>query len=164
MATPRLDALPGYNPEVAVPRVAHPWGNRIAHSEGGMAAVNRVYDHNFNQINRQPHYTNANLIDYERDYKYRRAYSVPPALASGNMNWQDSGPTKDMPTTRFNRNWRPIVGGGHRYMWGMHTNINAARGNQLEGKPRMRPAGQNRLTVQRYRGQSYSQGTQLAGQ
>lgn len=106
---------------------------------------------------------NDTEITRAREIAFRRPYYLPAATASGNLNWTAAGPARDLPTFRFNRNVRPIVGGSNQDLYGMHTNIEN-RGNQLAGKPRMRPAGQNRLTVQRYRGQSYSQTTELAGQ
>lgn len=110
-----------------------------------------------------PGITNDELINREREYVYRRPYYIPPALGPGNMSWPDSGPAKDLPTFRFNRNIRPIVGGSHAVDWGRHTNIPSGQknGDQLAGKKKMRAGKQNRLTVQRYRGQSYSSTTQV---
>lgn len=109
-------------------------------------------------LNNQPGYTNDTLIQRLRIYMFRRAYYIPPALGAGDLSWTAAGPIRDLPTTRFNRNLRPIVGGSHADRWGMHTNLPTGQqaGNALPGKKRMVPGRQNRLTVQRYRGQSYS--------
>lgn len=105
------------------------------------------------------------LIIRQRQYLWRRAYYILPGDTPGNHNWVADGPIRDMPTTRVNRNLRPVVGSGLHSMadWGFHTNIpsGAKSGNALKGKPRMVPGRQNRLTVQRYRGQSYSSTTQI---
>jgi hypothetical protein len=126
--------------------------------------LNRVARQDFVQQNFFSNNTNDQLITRDRGVLFREpAYFMPPQ-GSAQHNWTADGPSRSIPTFRFNRNVRPLVGGGHRDMWGQHTNIDAARQNQLEGKPRMRPARQSQLTVQRYRGQSYSATTQLAGQ
>lgn len=110
-----------------------------------------------------PGNTNDTLIVRTRGILFRRASYIPPALGPGNLSWTDAGPIRDLPTTRFNRNIRPIVGGSHADRWGMHTNLPTGQqaGNALPGKKRMTPGRQNRLTVQRYRGQSFSATTQL---
>jgi hypothetical protein len=113
--------------------------------------------------NFQPGDRNDNLIVRERGLTYRRAYYIQPALGPGNLSWVDAGPVRDIPNTRFNRNVRPIVGGSHQDTWGKHTDIPTGQksGNQLKGKKEMVPGRQNRLTVQKYRGQSYSATTMI---
>lgn len=113
--------------------------------------------------NFQPHYTNDDLIVRERTVQFRRPYYQPPALGAGNLSWVDAGPVRDIPTTRWVRNIRPIVGGSHQDVWGKHTNLPTGQknGNQLDGKKKMVPGRQNRLTVQKYRGQSYSSTTMI---
>lgn len=165
-----LDSFPGYNPSV-VRRRPTDIGDARNSSQGGIA-VDRGRDRaNPYQDFVQSDFTGAQntndtLIVRARDYKYRRPVYRPPATGSAELSWTAAGPARDLPTTRFNRNWRPIVGGSHQSTWGYHTNLPTGQkqGNQLAGRSAMRPAKQNRLTVQNYRGQSYSQSTLLAGQ
>lgn len=107
------------------------------------------------------------LIIRQRAYIWRRADYVKPGDTPGNHSWVDDGPIRDMPTTRFNRNIRPAAGSGLHDAsdWGQHTNIPSGQksGNQLKGKAAMKAGRQNRLTVQRYRGQSFSSTTQIVG-
>lgn len=115
-------------------------------------------------IDRAPSGTNDTLIQRQRGIMYRRARYQPPGEGGGTLSWTDAGPARDLPTTRFNRNWRPIVGGAHQYAEGQHTNLPTGQkqvGGQLKGKSAMVAGRQNRLTVQRYRGQSYSQTTSV---
>lgn len=169
MARPRLDALPGYDPRVIRSRASDTMGTIYGHSRGGVApqpeVLNRPTGQNFDGLNRYRPDTNDKLIVRERGPVFRKPAYIPPGDGGGNHNWTADGPARDIPTFRFNRNWRPIVGGGHRDMWGQHTNLTTgqAAGNQLAGKSRMRPGRQNQLTVARYRGQSYSQTTKIAG-
>lgn len=164
-----MDAMPGYDPKVIRRR---PTDIRTVYGEstGGIAhqpaILNRPERQNFNEMNREGTSAgNDTLIKRIRMYVYRNANAIPAGLGAGNLNWTAAGPAKSMPTTRFNRNVRPLVGGGHRDMWGQHTDIisGAQSGNQLLGRSRMVPARVNRLTVQKYRGQSYSQTTQIVG-
>lgn len=166
MGRPILDSqMPGRDTHVARYRYAGA-DSIYGHSRGGTAGLpqvlNRPERQDFTQRTNYNPRANDTLIQKERDYLYRRPTYFPPGDGGGNHSWTNDGPAKDLPTFRFNRNYRPIVGGGHRDMWGWHTNIptNQSR-NALEGKPRMRPGKQNNLTVQRYRGQSYSQTTQV---
>jgi hypothetical protein len=115
-------------------------------------------------IDQAPGYTNDTLINRKREYIFRRPYAMPTATASGNISWRDSGPIKDIPTFRFNRNIRPLVGGAHPERWGLHTNIPSgvkSGTQQLPDRKKMKAGKQNRLTVQRYRGQSFSSTTQV---
>lgn len=146
-------------------------GDMRNNSQGGLAPLPQVLSRpgwqghlEGSSIDRAPGNTNDDLITRTRGLVYRRAFYIAPATASGNLSWTAAGPAKDMPTTRFNRNIRPIVGGSNQHMWGMHTNPTGTRDNALSGKPRMVAAKRSQLTVQRYRGQSYSATTQLAGQ
>jgi len=142
-------------------------GTIFGHSKGGPAdqppILDRPLRQDFTEMNREPLTHNDTLIQHERGILWRRPNYQPPA--NGWVNWTECGPAKDLPTTRFNRNWRPIVGGGHRAQWGQHTYMDSGQhgGSQLAGKSRMRPAKQNQLTVQRYRGQSYSSTTNTVG-
>lgn len=170
IARPILVARPGYQTAV-INRFPKNMGDERNNSQGGLAHTANILDrpgwqgkYEGASIDRAPGNTNDTLIERTRSYMYRRPYYISPATASGNLNWTAAGPARDMPTTRFNRNWRPLVGGSHQNMWGWHTNPSGARDNKLAGKSRMRPGKQNNLTVQRYRGQSYSQTTVLAGQ
>lgn len=169
MAMPRLDSAPGLDPRTIRRRPTDD-GTLFGHSQGGIAPqpqiLNRPQRQDFNEMNREALTFNDTLIQRRRMYVYRNANAIPAGVSAGNISWLDSGPPKSLPSFRFNRNIRPLVGGGHRDMWGQHTNIVSGQqaGNQLAGRSRMKPAGQNRLTVQRYRGQSYSQTTVLAGQ
>jgi hypothetical protein len=165
---PLLDSMPGYNPSV-VRRRPTDIGDARNNSTGGIATDrgrNRPERQNFNQQNFQTPTTNDTLIQRARSYMYRRPVYYFPGDGGGNHNWTADGPARDLPTTRFNRNWRPIVGGSHQDQWGKHTNLATGQkqGNQLAGRAAMRPAKQNNLTVQNFRGQSYSQTTILAGQ
>ncbi len=112
-----------------------------------------------------PSRSNDRLIVRQRQYLWRRAYYITPGDTPGNHSWTNDGPIRDMPTTRINRNVRPVNGSGLHDAsdWGQHTNIPSGvrGGNQLKGKSAMKPGRQNRLTVQRYRGQSYSSSTQI---
>lgn len=165
MGRPRLDSLPGQDPHI-IKRRPLTDGTIYGHSTGGVEShqiVTMPQRQDFTQMNRVPTSYNDTLIERDRTYLYRRPSYYYPGDGGGNHNWTADGPAKDLPTTRFNRNIRPLVGGGHRDMWGQHTNIVMVK-NGLTGKPRMRPGQQNRLTVQRYRGQSYSATTKLVGQ
>lgn len=167
MAQPRLDSAPGLDPRVIKRRPSDDvdiFGNSTGGIAPQPAILNRPERQNFTNMVRVPDKSNDDLIQRRRMYVYRNANATPAGLSAGNLSWVAAGPAKSLPTTRFNRNIRPLVGGGHRDMWGQHTNIDTGKGaNQLTGRPRMKPAGTNRLTVQRYRGQSYSQTTVLAG-
>jgi len=115
---------------------------------------------------RVPSIGNDTLIIRQRAYLWRRQLDyIRPGDTPGNHSWVADGPIRDMPTTRFNRNVAQKPGAGLHSMadWGLHTNIPTGQkiGNALAGKSRMRPAAQNRLTVQRYRGQSYSATTEV---
>lgn len=165
MPRPILESgLPGRDTHVARYRAAG--GDAIyGHSRGGTGPdpidLNRPPRQDFSELSRENPRANDSLIEKDRKYLYRNAHYTPPGDNAGNHNWTADGPVKSLPTFRFNRNWRPIVGGGHRDMWGQHTNLRTLGRNQLEGKARMRGGRQNRLTVQRYRGQSYSETTRL---
>lgn len=167
-----LNAMPGYDPNVIRMRQIYLRQDSIyGKSTGGVAdqpeILNRPQRQNFTEENFTPNEYNDTLIERRRMYVYRNANSIPGGIGSDNLSWTAAGPAKSLPTTRFNRNLRPLVGGAHSDMWGQHTNIATGQkqvGGQLAGKSRMRPAGINRLTVQRYRGQSFSQTTQLVGQ
>lgn len=166
-----LDAMPGMpGPRVIRPRSTDARvGTIYGHSRGGIddlpTVENRPPRQDFTQQNfTGTMATNDKLITRVRGLVYRRPYYMPPPLGAGDLSWTAAGPAKDLPTTRGNRNFRPLVGGGHRDMWGQHSDFNTIGQNQLEGKSRMRPGKQNQLTVQRYRGQSYSATTQLVGQ
>lgn len=166
-----LDSMPGYDPQVIRSRPQNQQQDTIfGKSTGGFPTqpdiLNRPQRQNFTEENFTPNEYNDTLIERRRMYVYRNANAIGAGLGAGNLNWTAAGPAKSLPTTRFNRNWRPLVGGAHSDMWGQHTNIATGQrqeGGQLAGKSRMRPAGINRLTVQRYRGQSFSQTTQLVG-
>lgn len=167
--SPILDSYTS-DPNIVTVARARVFGDKRINASGGVATA-QVHNRPFRQDFTQRNFTggangNDTLIVKTRDYLYRRPTYIKPGDGGGNHSWTADGPSRDLPTTRFNRNYRPLVGGGHREMWGQHTNIQsgAKQGNQLVGKPAMRVAGQNRLTVQRYRGQTYSQTTQLAGQ
>lgn len=166
---PRTYVFPNYDPNV-IRREPQNIGNARAQSTGGRPFQGAVLDRpgyqgllDGSSIDRAPGNTNDTLITRVREYVWRRAYSLPVATASANISWIDSGPTRDMPTTRFNRNIRPIVGGSNQVYEGMHTYLPTGQkgDSQLAGKKRMTPGRQNRLTVQRYRGQSYSSTTQV---
>lgn len=169
MAETRLNANPGYAVAVGRPRPSDE-GTLFGHSQGGIApqphVLNRPELQNFTESNfGGAQDSNDTLIQRTRMYVYRNPNAIPAGLAAGNFDQTKSGPAKSLPTTRFNRNIRPIVGGGHRNMWGQHTNLNTGKAaNQLKGRSRMKTGKQNNLTVQRYRGQSYSATTKLAGQ
>jgi hypothetical protein len=146
-------------------------GDIIGNSTGGAVAGPAILDrpgwqgaYVGSSIDRAPGNTNDSLITRTRNYLYRRAYYIPPATGSAEFNQTLSGAVRDIPTTRFNRNVRPIVGGSNQNMEGMHTYYPTGQqaGNKLAGKTRMRPGKQNTLTVQRYRGQSYSETTVVA--
>ena len=119
--------------------------------------------HEISQTDFNPGNTNDTLINRQREYVYRRPHRGVVATGPGNISWADSGPTKDLPTFRFNRNLRPIVGGSHASRWGLHTNIPTGQriGNELSGRKKMKAGKQNRITVQRFRGQAYSSTTQV---
>lgn len=59
--------------------------------------------------------------------------------------------------------YRKWSGGSHQSHEGMHTQIPKQQPQLLSGKETMSRARQNRLTVQVYRGQSYSQTTKPQG-
>lgn len=169
MNQPVLDAAPYYNPSVLRRRPTDA-GSLLAHSTGGEPEPDRVLNrpgwqgaYSGASIDRAPSGYNDALIQRTRGVMYRKAYYIPPALGSQNLSWTAAGPIKDMPTTRFTRNLRPLVGGSNQDREGMHTNLPTGQrqvGGQLAGRTRMTAGKQNRLTVQRYRGQSYSQTTQ----
>lgn len=168
MAQMVLNAAPGYAAPVGRPRPSDD-GDIIGNSTGGIAPqpaiLNRPPLQNFTESNfGGAQDSNDTLIQRTRMYVYRNPNAIPAGVGAGNYDQTKDGPAKSVPTMRFNRNIRPIVGGGHRNMWGQHTNLQTGKGaNQLVGRSRMRPAKQNNLTVQRYRGQSYSSTTKLAG-
>jgi hypothetical protein len=165
-----LDALPGYDPRVIKRRptdIVDIIGNSTGGPPGFPPVLNRPQRQNFTEQAFIPNTgQNDQLIKRTRMYVYRNANAIPAGIGAGNLSWVAAGPAKSIPTVRFNRNIRPIVGGGHRSMWGQHTNIDSGQkqGNQLAGRSRMKPAGTNRLTVQRYRGQSFSSTTQTVSQ
>lgn len=163
MDQPRTYVIP---PESVNPIARRPQdiGNARDHSTGGApfeGSVRSVPGGLLGLVNRANPATNDSLIQRRREYIWRRAYSLPVAQAWNNP--VADGPTRDMPTTRFNRNLRPLVGGSHQNMVGMHTYLPTGQqgGSQLSGRAVMRAGHQNRLTVQRYRGQSYSSTTQV---
>jgi hypothetical protein len=166
MGRPRLDSFPGQEANVIVRRPMA-FGDARNSSTGGVPFQGQVQQRpdrqNFNGRDLAPSISDDGLIQKDRQYLYRRANYNLPGDGGGNHSWTADGPSKDMPTTRFIRNIRPLVGGGHRDMWGQHTDYATIGANALVGKPRMRPAAKNNLTVQRYRGQSYSATTKLAG-
>lgn len=108
-----------------------------------------------------PGNVNDKLIQKERGGIFRNAYYMEPATASGNLSWTAAGPVPTLLNMR-KRNLRPIVGGSQSDRWGMHTNI-PLQPRDLAGKNKMRPGRQSQLTVQVYRGQSYSSTTRVAG-
>jgi hypothetical protein len=87
----------------------------------------------------------------------RESYYLP--AANNWVNWTAAGPIRRI-IKEMNFTYRPIVGAPR---WkGLHTNIPIQPRDQA-GRARMKARRQNRLTVQRYRGQTYSQTTQLQG-
>lgn len=166
MARPRLESGAGQTPSV-VKRRPTDLVDIIGNSTGGIAVARagrtgRPQDVMMLKLDRNPSIANDTRITRTRIPIFRRGYYIPPAQAW--MNWTESGPTRDIITFRFSRNIRPIVGGSNQDLYGMHTNPERTITDPLKGKPRMRPGRQNRLTVQKYRGQSFSQTTNLAGQ
>lgn len=168
MNQPILDAAPYYNPNV-IRRRPTDMGTIYAKSTGGPPPEERVLSrpgwqgaYDGATTDRAPSGYNDTLILRSRGIIYRKAYYLPPATGAGNLSWTAAGPIKDMPTTRFSRNLRPIVGGSNQDKEGMHTNLPTGQqqpGGQLRGRNAMVAGRQNRLSVQRYRGQSYSQTT-----
>lgn len=168
MSQPILDAAPYYDPNV-IRRRPTDIGSIYGHSTGGVVKDDRVYSrpgwqgaYEGASIDRAPSGYNDTLVVRSRGLLFRKAYYLPPATGPGNLSWTAAGPIKDMPTTRFVRNLRPIVGGSNQDKEGMHTNLPTGQqqvGGQLNGKTAMVAGRQNRLSVQRYRGQSFSQTT-----
>lgn len=160
---PRTYVMAIENPNI-ISRVPVNIANARNNSTGGPpfeGAVRNRPGVNHASFDRAPGMLNDTEIVRQRNYLWRRAYAIPAAQA-----WHNplaDGPTRDMPTTRFNRNIRPIVGGSKQSSEGMHTYLPTGQqgSSQLAGKKRMMPGRQNRLTVQRYRGQSYSATTQV---
>lgn len=143
-------------------------GDARNNSSGGVAPIGPVLSRPGWQgvmvgssIDRAPGNTNDTLITRTRLYLWREPYYIPPAQAE--LSWTAAGPARSMPTTRFNRNIRPIVGGSNQEYEGAHTYLPTGQqgGNQLKGRKSMAPGKQNNLTVQRYRGQSYSATTKV---
>lgn len=147
------------NPE-RVPRPAGQ-GDLYGQSRGGVAFKGRVIGRpgRAGEITtvQPPQNTNATLIVRARGGYLRESYYLPPA--QGMANWTAAGPARNTLRER-NFTWRPIVA-APRYK-GLHTNIPIQPRDEA-GRQAMRPRRQNRLTVQRFRGQTYSQTTQLQG-
>lgn len=164
---PRTYVMAVENPNI-ISRVPIEIGNARGSSRGGLPFTGEVLNRpgwqgkmDGSSVDRAPGMLNDTLITRARNYLWRRAYAIPAAQAWHNP--LDDGPTRDMPTTRFDRNLRPIVGGSNQSYEGMHTYLPTGQQgqSQLAGKKRMAPGRQNRLTIQRYRGQSYSATTQV---
>ena len=170
MTRPVLDPVPYYDPNV-IRRRPSDMGTIYGHSTSeNLADLSpRVLSrpgwqgaYEGSSIDRAPGYTNDTLIRKTRGILYRKSYYIEPATGAGNLSWTNAGPVRDLPTTRFTRNLRPIVGGSNQVHEGMHTTLPTGQhqsGGQLRGRTRMTPGYQNRLSVQRYRGQSFSQTT-----
>ncbi len=168
MTQPVLDAAPYYDPRV-IRRRPTDIDTIYGKSAGGVPPDSRVLNrpgwqgaYDGASTDRAPSGYNDTLVKRSRGIIYRKAYYLPPALGAGELSWTAAGPIKDMPTTRFSRTLRPLVGGSNQDKEGMHTNLPTGQqqvGGQLSGKSSMVAGRQNRLSVQRYRGQSYSQTT-----
>lgn len=104
-----------------------------------------------------PQNTNAILIRRARGGYYRESYYLSPA--NNWVNWTAAGPIRRI-IKEWNFTYRPVVAAPR---WqGLHTNIPIQPRDQA-GRARMQARRQNRLTVQRFRGQTYSQTTKLQG-
>jgi len=104
-----------------------------------------------------PQNTNAVLIRRARGGYYRESYYLP--AANNWLNWTAAGPIRRI-IKEWNFTYRPVVAAPR---WkGLHTNIPFQPRDQA-GRARMQARRQNRLTVQRFRGQTYSQTTKLQG-
>lgn len=143
-----------------VPR-AHGQGDVYGQSRGGVAFKGRVIGRpgRAGEITtvQPPQNQNTTLIVRTRGAYLRESYYLPPA--AGWVSWTAAGPARRIIKER-NFTWRPIVA-APRYQ-GLHTNIPIQPRDEA-GRQRMQPRRQNRLTVQRYRGQTYSQTTKLQG-
>ena len=96
-------------------------------------------------------------ITKQKDAWWQHSNQSPLPINFG--NWPAAGPVS--PTLRLKTfTWRRVPFG--RRNTGMHTNI-AFSPRTLPGRDKMVARQQNRLTVARFRGQSFSQTTQVLG-
>jgi hypothetical protein len=147
------------NPE-RIDRV-HAEGNLYGQSRGGVAFRGRVVGRpgraGDGSTANPPQNSNTTLNARARGGYYRESYYIAPA--NGWVNWTAAGPIRRI-IREWNYNYRPVVASPR---WqGLHTNIPIQPRDQA-GRARMQARRQNRLTVQRFRGQTYSQTTKLQG-
>lgn len=126
-----------------------PFGGRV-HGAPGEDDINRpVYagTQNDNQIrkDRGPWWHVEDVAPYPAKREFTKAGPVRPELHMRTFAWRQQS------------------GDSFQSREGMHTEIPKQQPQLLSGKETMQRARQNRLTVQVYRGQSYSQTTKPQG-
>lgn len=135
-------------------------GSKLSDSGGGPPFEGRIRDsRNVSQIDRgfAPGDTNDKLVNKSRGPWYHRPYYIPPPIP---VNWTQAGPVRNELHMRT-YTYRKESGESFQYREGMHTMVPRQNAQKQIGKERMTSARQNRLTVQRYRGQSYSNTTKV---
>lgn len=107
---------------------------------------------------RAPGNTNDTLIQYSRGPWFHQGYYIGPG--QGVVDWTKSGPSRPS-LHMWRRTWNPTAGWSGQTNEGMHTMIPAQNPQLQQGKTPMQRYQRPFLTVQRYRGQSYSQTTKV---
>lgn len=136
-------------------------GTELDHSTGGAPFEGRVRGtRNIDRIDRgfAPGNTNDREINKTRGPWYHRPYYIPPGGFP--INWTEAGPVRNELHMRT-YTYRRESGQSFQFREGMHTMVPRQQAQQQNGKEKMTSARQNRLTVQRYRGQSYSNTTKV---
>lgn len=158
----RYVAPANHNPN-PIPR-ARGRGDIIGNQAGGVPFLGAVvgrpgWNNSIENANPAVSNTNDALIERLKGGWWHNPYYMPPATGSGNISWTAAGPAPSMLNMK-RITYRRLVGGSKSYMEGLHTNI-PHQPRDLNGKTAMRPGRQNQLTVQTYRGQSFSSQTQV---
>lgn len=148
----RTGAVPSHNPGA---------GNERNSSTGGPEFAGPVGTHRVDVTHtRFMGNSNDTLVVRDRGPWFHSSYYIGPG--SGVVNWTEAGPSR--PSLHLHRfNWRRVAGWSGQTREGMHTMIPSNNPQLQSGKQRMQRTSQNMLTVQRYRGQSYSQTTKVLG-
>lgn len=143
-------------------RVPYP-DNRLPDSSGGPPKTSPRFNGPDIEVTRDPLVNNSQIFRDKKPWLHH-AYRTPPPVTPG--DWNASGP---VPMSLHVRTftYRKEAGAFHSDTTGMHTMLpdqsNRDQKSRVQRPYTMQAGRQNRLTTSIYRGQSYSDTTQIYG-
>lgn len=138
-------------------------GRNIPREASGPPVFPRVYSNAPVTVDRARGNNNDSGIIKDKRPWFHNGYGIPAGTGAANFDQKTSGPA---PVTLHLRTYtyREEAGDGHRDTTGMHTIMPKIRTNQGSRKPAIMQSGrQNRLTTGIFRGQTFSETTEMQG-